>query len=149
MASELHDPDELAERLRTARVIAVLGAREDPSQPGFYVPDYLYRQGYRVLPVNPGRVGTTLWGVPVRASLAELPERVDIVDVFRRADALAAHLTDLFGMYPPPGLVWLQSGIFDARFTARVVAEGIDVVQDRCTYADHRAWGIGPVPRAS
>lgn len=146
MAHELTQIPALMGVLRRARTVAVLGAHPEWSRPAFYVPEYLHRQGYRILPVNPALVGTTLWGEPVRATLAELREPVDLVDVFRRPEALPGHLADLLAMLPLPGVVWLQAGIRHDAFAARLVAAGIDVVQDRCTYADHRAWGIGPVP---
>ena len=144
---ELHTDAQIAEALRNARVIAVLGAHHEPSRPAFYVPEYLHGQGYRILPVNaplaspPGR---SLWGQPVRASLAELGEPVDIVDVFRRPDLLPGHLAEIRAMAPRPRLVWLQLGIRNDAFARAVEAAGIDVVQDRCTLADHRGLGLPP-----
>jgi predicted CoA-binding protein len=102
------------------------------------VPSYLAEHGYRVIPVNPRFAGQTLYGERVRAALAELGEPVDIVDVFRRAEHLPAHLPDLLAMAPRPRLVWLQSGIRHPGFARALIAEGIEVVQDRCTMADHR-----------
>lgn len=144
--AELTTPAQIIETLRAARTIAVLGAHEDPSRPAFYVPDYLHAQGYRILPVNAMLAGKTLWGERVRATLAELGEQVDIVDVFRRPEALPAHLDDLLAMSPRPRLVWLQLGIRNDAFARAVQDAGIDVVQDRCTLADHRAFGVGPRP---
>jgi predicted CoA-binding protein len=142
--AELASLPEIADALRTARTIAVLGAHHEPSRPAFYVPDYLHGQGYRVLPVNPALAGTVLWGEPVRATLAELGEPVDIVDVFRRPDLLPGHLADVLAMSPRPRLVWLQLGIRNDAFARAVQDAGIDVVQDRCTLADHRGLGLGP-----
>jgi uncharacterized protein len=133
--------------LSRARTIAVLGAHHQPSRPAFYVPDYLHAQGYRVIPVNPTLVGTTLWGEPVRATLAELGEPIDLVDVFRLPAALPAHLGDLLAMKPLPRVVWLQLGIRNDAFAKALIDAGIDVVQDRCTLADHRSMGLGQVAR--
>jgi hypothetical protein len=133
--------------LERARVVAVLGAHFESWRPAFYVPDYLRAQGMRILPVNPALVGRTLWGEPVRGSLGDLAEPVDVVDVFRRSDALPAHLDELRGMRPLPPVVWFQSGIRNDAVAAALVAAGIDVVQDRCMLADHRRMGIGRVPR--
>jgi len=121
-------------------VVAVLGADDDPSRAGFYVPACLAWQRYRVLPVNPVKVGQTLFGEPVRASLGELAEPVDVVDVFRRPDALAGHLSEVLAIRPLPTVVWLQSGISEDEFADKLVAAGIDVVQDQCMLALHRAW---------
>ncbi len=143
--AELTTDTQITEALRRARTIAVLGAHTEPSRPAFYVPDYLHGQGYRILPVNPGLAGQSLWGEPVRASLAALGEPVDVVDVFRRADLLPGHLDDLLAMAPRPRLVWLQLGIRNDAFARAVEAAGIDVVQDRCTLADHRRLQVGRV----
>lgn len=141
--AELTTLPEIADALRAARTIAVLGAHHEPSRPAFYVPDYLHAQGYRVLAVNPALAGKILWGQPVRATLAELAEPIDLVDVFRRPDLLPGHLDDLRAMSPRPRLVWLQLGIRNDAFARAVQDAGIDVVQDRCTLADHRALGLG------
>ena len=90
--TELTTDPQIAAALRQARTIAVLGAHPEPSRAAFYVPDYLHAQGYRVIPVNPQLAGRALWGEPVRGSLAEVGEPVDIVDVFRRPDLLPGHL---------------------------------------------------------
>lgn len=135
----------MREVLATARTIAVLGAHVEPAKPAFYVPDYLAAQGYRILPVNPSFAGRSQWGEPFRRTLAEIGEPVDLVDVFRRAEHLPGHLDDLLAMDPRPRTVWLQLGIRHPAFAARLVAAGIDVVQDRCAMADHRSLGLPPV----
>jgi predicted CoA-binding protein len=131
--------------LSQARVIAVLGAHHEAHRAAFYVPEYMHQQGARVLPVNPQLVGRTLWGEPVRATLAELGAPVDVVDVFRRSELLESHLDDLLAMAPRPRVVWLQQGISHPRFSARLRAEGIEVVEDRCMLADHRRLGLGRI----
>jgi predicted CoA-binding protein len=88
-----------------------------------------------------------LWGEAVRASLTDLGEPVDIVDVFRRPDLLPGHLDEIRAMTPRPRLVWLQLGIRNDAFAHAVEVLGIDVVQDHCALADHRRLGIGPVER--
>jgi len=134
--------DDIERVLSDARTIAVLGAHDDLARPAGYVPDYLHRKGYTIYPVNPMKVGMTLWGQPVRATLAELSEPIDMVDVFRRSSDVAGHLDDLLAMAPLPKVVWLQLGIRNDAVAAALVARGIEVVQDRCTYADHRLLGL-------
>ena len=131
--------------LSEARTIAVLGAHEDLSRPAGYVPAYLAGQGYRILPVNPLFVGKSLFGETVVGSLADLRVPVDIVDVFRRSELLPGHVEEIAAMTPRPRTVWLQMGIRNAAFAEAIERLGIDVVQDRCTLADHRAWGLGRV----
>jgi predicted CoA-binding protein len=128
---------EIRDVLSRAKTIAVLGAHRDASRPAHYVPKYLQAHGYRVLPVNPTLTGQQLLGETVRARLDELGEPVDIVDIFRRADALEAHLSEILAMDPRPGTVWLQLGIRNDAVAARLTAEGIRVVQDRCAKAEH------------
>jgi uncharacterized protein len=136
--------EEITEVLQTAKTIAVLGISSDAKKPGFYVPDYLFTHGYRIIGVNPelSRGSVKLFGERVRARLSDIEEPVDVVDVFRRPDLLEAHLRDLFAMQPAPKLVWLQQGIRNANFAKAVMAAGIEMVQDRCMLADHQALGI-------
>ncbi|TNE91316.1 MAG: CoA-binding protein [Deltaproteobacteria bacterium] len=130
--------------LERTRRIAVLGATPIPMRAGFYVPEYLAEQGYEVTGVNPVHARTRLFGREVVATLAELEGPVDMVDVFRRSEALPEHLDELLAVHPD--VVWFQQGIrHDA--VARALSEaGITVVQDRCTLADHRSMGL---PRVS
>ncbi len=128
--------DDLQARLSAARRIAVLGAHTDPARPAHYVPEYLFRRGYTILPANPVYAGRTLWDEPVMATLGELAPPVDVVDVFRRSDQLDAHLGDVLAVQPR--LVWLQSGIRNDAFADRLDAAGIAVVQDRCLMVEHR-----------
>jgi len=127
-----------ADVLRAARTIAVIGAHVALMKAAFYVPEYLAEQGYRVLPVNPRFVGRELFGEPVVATLADIAEPVDFVNVFRRSDRVMDHVDEVLGMRPAPRVVWLQLGIRNDEAAERWLATGIDVVQDRCTLADHR-----------
>lgn len=132
--------------LAQSKTIAVLGAHDAPERPAFYVPDYLYARGYRILPVNPALVGRTLWGERVVGSLTELGRPVDLVDVFRRSEWLPEHVPEFLAMQPAPKVVWFQLGIRNARVAATLRAAGIRVVEDRCTLADHRVM-LGPAHR--
>ena len=128
--------DELRAFLAGARCIAVLGAHVDAEKPAHYVPDYLHRKGYRILPANPVYAGRTLWGEPVRASLAEISESVDVLDVFRRSAQVADHADQILALRP--GLLWLQSGIRNDAVARALEDAGIPVVQDRCLMVEHR-----------
>ncbi len=132
-------PPAIASILRTARTVAVLGAHYEAQRPAFYVPDYLHATGYTVLPVNGTLVGRTLWGAHVVGSLPELAVAVDVVDVFRRAEALPAHVDEILAMRPLPRVVWFQQGIRNDAVARTLEAAGITVVQDRCMLADHRS----------
>ncbi|HVV84057.1 MAG TPA: CoA-binding protein [Kofleriaceae bacterium] len=140
------DERELRRILSTSPTIAVLGIHDDPTRPAHYVPAYLHQHGYRILGVNPALAGKVLFGEPVKASLAELTEPVDLVDVFRRPDALPAHAAELAAVRAP--VIWFQLGIRHDQVAARLTAAGKTVVQDRCTLADHRRFGLGPPSKA-
>lgn len=143
-ARELTSTAEVREVLETARTVAVLGFNPDPAKPAHYVPEYLAGAGYRIIPVNPALAGRgeSFFGEPARASLAEIGEPVDVVDVFRRPDKLPEHTEDILAMNPRPKLVWLQLGIRNDEFAAGLLEAGIEVIQDRCMLADHRRFGV-------
>ncbi len=129
--------------LENANTIAVLGAHDDPARASHYVPAYLHRMGYRIIPVNPMRAGEVWWGEVVCADLSECRVKIDIVDVFRRADLLQPHLAEILAMQPRPTWVWLQLGIRHDAFADTLRGNGIGVVQDRCALADHQNFGLG------
>ena len=133
--------------LTSSPTIAVLGIHREPEKAAFYVPEYLHDEGYRILGVNPTFVGQELFGEPVRATLAEIAEPVDLVDVFRRPDAIPAHVDDILAMRPRPKVVWFQLGIRNDDAAKILEAAGITVVQNRCTLADHQRLGLGAPAR--
>ena len=137
---ELTQIPDIKRVLTTARSVAVLGAHDDVIRPSHYVPAYLQAAGYDVYPVNPGKVGQPLFGRVVAATLAELTIPIDLVDIFRPGPAILGHLPDLLAMTPLPRTVWFQLGIRNDVAAAALAGAGIDVVQDRCTLADHKRW---------
>ncbi len=137
----------LREILTTSPTIAVLGIHHEPEKAAFYVPEYLHDEGYRIIGVNPRFIDQTLFGEPVRATLAEIGEPVDIVDVFRRSEVIPAHVEDILAMKPRPRVVWLQLGIKHEDAAKILEAAGITVIQNRCTLADHQRLGLGAPAR--
>ncbi len=129
---------QVKEILESAKTIAVLGVSANTDKPANYVPQYMFERGYTVLPVNALLVGQTLFDQPVTATLAELKQPIDVVDMFRRSEFLESHLEDILAMRPLPKLVWLQLGIRSDDFTANLLEAGIEVVQDRCLLADYK-----------
>ncbi|GHF55040.1 hypothetical protein HNQ07_003430 [Deinococcus metalli] len=132
---------DLTRILKQSRVVAVLGFHPDTMKPAHFVPEYLQRQGYTVIPVNPALAqrGESYFGQKAVASLAELTVPVDVVEVFRRSDKVRSHLEDILAMQPLPKVVWMQQGIRDDSVAAELTARGIEVVQNRCMLTDHRA----------
>ena len=137
-ANLVDDDARLTAILRDARTVGVVGAKQDPGAPAHYVPSYLRRHGYRVLAVNPTLAGRTLFDEPVAATVADLPEPVDVVEIFRRPVFLPGHAAEILALPWRPAAVWFQLGIRHDG-AARALAEaGIQVVQDRCMMPEHR-----------
>ncbi len=128
---------QVKEVLEAAKTIAVLGVSANPEKPAHYVAQYMVEHGYKVLPVNGSLLGQMMFDQPLTATLAELKQPIDIVDMFRRSEFLESHLEDILAMQPLPKLVWLQLGIRNDDFTKKLLEVGIEVVQDRCLMADH------------
>jgi predicted CoA-binding protein len=124
--------------LEEARVVAVLGAKRRPEQPAHYVPAYLQAHGYRILPVNPALAGEPVLGTTGVATLADLTERADVIEVFRRPEHLPAHAAEILALPWRPRVVWFQLGIRHDGAAERLARAGIDVVQDRCMMPEHR-----------
>jgi predicted CoA-binding protein len=98
---------------------------------------YLLRAGYRVIPVNPGQGGREILGQRVYAHLADIPEPVDIVDIFRRQEALAGVVDETLALDPRPKVIWMQLDLRDDAAAAKAEAVGLTVVMDRCIKVDH------------
>ena len=124
--------------LREARTVAVVGAKDDPGEPAHYVPAYLHAHGYRILPVNPKLAGRRLHAAPTVARLADLPEPVDVIEIFRRPEFLPGHAAEILALPWRPRAVWFQLGIRNDSAAETLAREGIRVVQDRCMMPEHR-----------
>ena len=134
---------QLREILTSSPTIAVLGVHNEPEKAAFYVPEYLHDEGYRIIGVNPMFAGEELFGEKVRATLAEIGEPIDVVDVFRRPEQIPEHVEDLLAMNPRPKVVWFQLGVKNEDAARILEAAGILVVQNRCMPADHQRLGLG------
>lgn len=129
----IDDRASIDELLRGTHRIAVLGIKTEAQadRPAFYVPEWLVRAGYDVVPVPVYYPeAKEILGRPVYRRLCDVPGPIDMVDVFRRPRDLAAHLEDILAAKPKS--VWLQQGIRDDAFAAKLAEAGITVVQDRC-----------------
>lgn len=122
----------LSEILREAKVIALVGASPNPERPSNRVMAFLLRKGYRVIPVNPGQAGKEIHGQKVYARLADIPEPIDMVDVFRAPAALPGIVGEVLAMTPLPKTIWGQLAVRDDVAADRAEAAGVSVVMDRC-----------------
>ena len=131
--------EEIGRLLREVKRIAVLGIKTEAQshQPAFYVPEYLQRAGYEVIPVPVYFPDvTTILGQHVHRAVADIPGGVDMVNVFRRSVDVPPHVDD--SLAAKPRLVWMQSGIRNEQAAQRLAEAGIKVIQDRCAMVEHR-----------
>jgi predicted CoA-binding protein len=118
--------------LTETRTIALVGWSPKPDRPSHRVAAFLKARGYRVIPVNPGQAGQEALGEVVRASLAEIGEPVDMVDIFRRSEEVGGVVDEALVVLPGLKAVWMQLGVVDAAAAARAEAAGVTAVMDRC-----------------
>ena len=140
----VEDEGRIAEIVRTARTVAVLGIKTErqSDRPAFYVPAYIQQAGAHVIPVPVYYPDAThILGEPVYRRLADVPEPVDVLDVFRRPQDIPPHVADMKAMRPRA--VWFQLGIRNDAAAAELAREGILVVQDRCLMVDWRRFRRG------
>jgi predicted CoA-binding protein len=129
-------PGEIRQLLATSRRIAVVGLSDKPDRDSYRVAEYLLQQGYEVIPVNPN-VREVL-GRPAWASLREVPGPVDIVDIFRRPDAVPEIVEAAIAR--SDRAIWMQEGIVHNEAAERARAAGLKVVMNRCLMKEHRQW---------
>ncbi|WP_411890574.1 CoA-binding protein [Yoonia sp. SDW83-1] len=124
--------------LRRTKTIAVVGVSANQVRPSYYVARYLGLKGFRVIPVNPGLAGQTLLGETVYADVADVPDDVDMVDIFRRSEAVPPIVEAALARWPNLQMVWMQIGVENADAAAMAGARGVDVVQNRCPKIEYQ-----------
>lgn len=122
---------------RTA-CIAMVGLSSNTLRPSYFVGRYLSLKGYRVIGVNPRDAGTVLFGERVAGEMSEIDAPVDMVDIFRRPDAVPQIVVDAIDTFPGLKTVWMQIGVEHAEAAAMAESRGLDVVQDRCPKIEHQ-----------
>jgi uncharacterized protein len=135
----IDDSSQIRELLLETKSIAVLGIKTEAhsAQPAFYVPKYMQNAGFRIIPVPVYYPDVTeILGEKVYRQLQQIPEEVDMVNVFRRPQDVPPHLDDLLAKKPKS--VWMQLGISHDSVAEQLARAGIKVVQDRCLMVDHR-----------
>ncbi|WP_342076220.1 CoA-binding protein [Yoonia sp. SS1-5] len=133
-----YSDDFLRNILKRTRTIAVVGVSAKQVRPSFYVARYLGLKGYRVIPVNPGLAGQTLLGETVYPDLASIPDAVDMVDIFRRSEAVPQIVTEALDRWPDLQTIWMQIGVSHAQAAQAAQDRGVDVVQDRCPKIEYQ-----------
>jgi predicted CoA-binding protein len=118
--------------LNTVKTIAMVGVSPKTSRPSYFVFKYLLERGYRVIPVNPGQAGTELLGQKFFARLADVPEPVDMVDIFRNSEAALGVMQEALALTPLPQVIWMQLGVRNDEAARLAEEAGLKVVMNRC-----------------
>lgn len=122
------------------KTIAMVGASPRPDRPSNRVMAFLQRKGFRVIPVNPQAAGQTIHGEKVAASLSDIAEPIDMVDIFRRSSEVAPVVDEAIAKHAK--IVWMQLGVRDDRAAAKAEAAGLDVVMNRCPAIEMPRLGL-------
>ena len=130
-----HDsyPDDLIrDLLASVGTIAMVGASANELRPSYPVLKYLLSRGYRMIAVNPGLAGQEILGAPVYARLADVPEPIDMVDIFRNSEAAGAIVDEALALDPLPKVIWMQLGVRNDVAAAKAETKGVMVIMNRC-----------------
>ncbi|UWR00725.1 CoA-binding protein [Rhodobacteraceae bacterium S2214] len=133
-----YSDDFLRRILRRAKTIAIVGVSAKEVRPSYFVARYLQLKGYRIIPVNPGIAGQMLFGEKVYPDLQSIPDTVDVVDIFRRSDAVPGIVDEALARWPDLQTIWMQIGVEHAGAAAVAEARGVDVVQNRCPKIEYQ-----------
>ncbi len=118
--------------LNTAKTIAMVGASEKENRPSYFAFKYLLERGYRMIPVNPGHAGEMMLGQRIYARLADIPEPIGMVDIFRASQYALPVVQEAIALEPRPQVIWMQLGIRNDEAAALAEANGMKVVMNRC-----------------
>jgi predicted CoA-binding protein len=129
----INDPEVIDELLNNAKTIAVVGLSSDATRASNSVSRYMQSQGYRIIPVNPNEI--SVLGEKAYPALEDVPDKVDVVDIFRRSDDAGRHVDEAIRL--GVRAVWLQEGVIDEQAARRAQEAGLAVVMDRCMLKEH------------
>ncbi len=118
--------------LNTVKIIAMVGISPKDNRPSYFVFKYLLERGYRLIPVNPGQAGKEILGQKVFAKLADIPEPIDMIDIFRASDHVMPIVQEALTLKPLPQVIWMQLTIRNDAAAAHAEQAGIKVVMNRC-----------------
>jgi uncharacterized protein len=135
MDSDSHSDSEIKDFYQLKN-IAVVGVSKNEQKPSHYVPRYLIEHGYNIIPVNPTVI--EVLGKKSYPNIADIPEKIDIVDVFRRSDDLLSVIDDTIKKKDEVKVFWMQEGIYNQEAEKKAKENGIDVVYNRCMMAEHK-----------
>lgn len=134
----IHSDAEIKAILERTQRIAVVGVSLNPVRPSYYVARYLDLKGYDIVPVNPLHAGEKLLGKTVMESLAEIENPVDMVDIFRRSEAVPPIVDEALEVFADLPTIWMQIGVMHEEAAAKAEARGVTVVQNRCPKIEYQ-----------
>jgi uncharacterized protein len=132
MTHDSYDDSYIRGILTTVKTIAMVGVSANTSRPSYFAFKYLLERGYRMIPVNPGLAGKELLGQKAYGKLADVPERVEMVDVFRASPYAVGIVEEALALNPRPQVIWMQLGIRNDEAARLAEANGLKVVMNRC-----------------
>jgi uncharacterized protein len=141
MNHDSYPPDYTRNILRDMKTVALVGASANPARPSHGVMKFLINKGYVVVPVNPGLGGQELLGQKVYASLKEIPQKIDMVDVFRNSEAALAVTLEALELSPLPDVIWMQLDVRHDEAAQLAEAKGVKVVMNRCPAIEFARFG--------
>ena len=118
--------------LNTVKTIAMVGISPKDNRPSYFAFKYLLERGYRMIPVNPGQAGKEILGQKVYAKLSDIPEPIDMVDIFRASQFVMPVVHEALTLKPRPGVIWMQLSVRNDEAAALAEAAGLKVVMNRC-----------------
>lgn len=130
---QINDPESIDRILTETKTIAVVGLSSDGTRASNSVSRYMQSNGYRIIPVNPNEA--TVLGEKSYARLEDVPDKIDLVDIFRRSEEAGQHVDEAIRIGARG--VWLQEGVIDEEAARRAIEAGLDVVMDRCILKEH------------
>ena len=132
MNHDSYSDDYIRAILKSVKTIAVVGASANDARPSYFVFKYLLGRGYRMIAINPGLAGKELLGAPCYANLKDVPDPIDMVDIFRNSEAAGAVVDEALLLDPLPKAIWMQLSVRNDEAAARAEANGVQVVMNRC-----------------
>ena len=132
MNHDNYDDSTIRGILNTVKTIAMVGASEKENRPSYFAFKYLLERGYKMIPVNPGHAGEDMLGQRIFARLADIPEPVDMIDIFRGSQYALAIVQEALALKTRPQVIWMQLGVRNDEAAALAEANGMKVVMNRC-----------------
>ena len=134
----MYSDDYLRDILKSVKTVAIVGVSANPVRPSYFVARYLKLKGFRVIGVNPGLAGQSLFSEPVYADLKSIPDSVDMVDIFRRSEAVPEIVDAALERWPDLKAIWMQIGVVHEEAAQVAEARGVKVVMDRCPKIEYQ-----------